>query len=166
MPDYVAYFLNSPAHVVGLELLEIEHPDFTQVYRKVRNASQGVTVTLETDEVATFDYYPMRIQPSTTSDDLDQAIKVDLGDLGEVLPLELDAVTSAGGMRVKPIVRFRVYRSDDLSAPMLGPMLLEVQTFSFNRKGSSFEAKAPSLNVNRTGELYLIDRFPMLRGVL
>jgi hypothetical protein len=29
-----------------------------------------------------------------------------------------------------------------------------------------FEAKAPSLNVNKTGELYTFDRFPMLKGFL
>lgn len=166
MSDYAAFFLNSPSSTVQLDLIEIEHPHFTQRYRKVRNARLGVTVTLETGEEATFDYYPLRIRPTGSADDLDQILKIDLGDLGEVLPLELDAVTEANGMGVKPIVRYRIYRSDDLSEPMYGPLLLEVQTFSFAREGASFEAKAPSLNINRTGELYHIERFPMLRGFL
>jgi hypothetical protein len=166
MPDYAAYFLSSPASAIQLELFEISHPDFTQTYRKVRNATAGVTVTLETEEVEFFGYFPLRIRPTSSSDDLDQMLKIDMGDLGEVLPTELDAITDAGGMGVKPIVRFRVYRSDDLSAPLFGPLLLEVQTFSFAREGATFEAKAPSLNINRTGEIYRLDRFPMLRGLL
>lgn len=168
MPDFTAYFLSGPTTAVQLQLFEISHPDFTQTYRLVRNSpfASTITVTLETSETADFVYAPMKIRPIASSDDLDQALRFDLGDLGETLPAELDAVITAGGMRTKPIVRYRVYRDDDLSAPMDGPYLLEVKNLAFNRSGCSFDAKAPSLNVNRTGENYRIDRFPMLRGAL
>jgi hypothetical protein len=166
MSNYSEYFLNGPRQAIQLELFEIFHPAFTNLYRKVRNATAGVTVTLETAEVAHFDYFPLRIRPIASADDLDQVLKIDLGDLGEILPLELDAVEAANGMGVKPTVRYRVYRSDNLAAPLVGPVLLEVQTFSFTREGATFEAKAPSLNINRTGEIYRTDRFPMLRGLL
>jgi hypothetical protein len=66
----------------------------------------------------------------------------------------------------KPTVTYRTYRSDDLSAPMFGPVVMEIQAIAMTRQGSSFEAKAPSLNVSRTGETYTIDRFPGLRGFL
>ncbi len=164
--DYNSYFLNSNSSVVRLETLEISHSDFTQTYYVVRNAVNGVTVTLENSLQATFEYYPLKIKPVGAADDLDQKLRIDLGDLGEILPAELDAVSSALGFTEKPIVKYREYRSDDLSAPMLGPWVLEVKEFSFNREGSSFEAQAPSLNINRTGELYQIARFPMLRGFI
>lgn len=166
MTTYAEFFLKSKSSVVQLETLEISHPNFTKVYRIVRNAVQGVTVTLENGSSATFDYYPLAIENAGVRDDLDQAITINLGDLGEVLPKELDEISSNNGFGTKPIVVYRTYRSDDLSRPLFGPVLLEVSSFAFKREGSTFEAKAPSLNVNKTGERYKLDRFPMLRGFL
>jgi Domain of unknown function (DUF1833) len=166
MSNYTEFYLKSKANIVQLELLEISHPSFTQVYRVVRNAINGVTVTLEDTTVRLFTYYPLRISLGSSRDNLDTSLKIDLGDLGQVLPKELDAVASAGNYSVKPIVKYRTYRSDDLTAPLYGPVQLEIGNFNFNRTGSSFEAKAPSLNISRTGETYKLERFPMLRGFL
>lgn len=166
MSKYAEFFLKSKSSVVQLETLEISHPNFTKTYRIVRNAVEGTTVTLENGSLATFDYYPLQIENAGVRDDLDQSIKINLGDLGEVLPKELDEVSSNNGFGIKPIVIYRTYRSDDLTRPLFGPVTLEVSTFAFNREGSTFEAKAPSLNINKTGEIYSLDRFPMLRGFL
>jgi hypothetical protein len=166
MSNYSEYFLNSKSNVIQLELIEISHSAFTKVYRIVRNATAGVTVKLEDNTTESFDYYPLSITPIAANDDLDQSLKISLGDLGEVLPKELDAVSSATGFLEKPVVKYRIYRSDDLQNVLVGPLILEVKTFSFSREGSTFEAKAPSVNINKTGEIYKIDRFPMLRGFL
>lgn len=164
---YAEYFLNSRSSVVQLELVEISHPGFTQTYRVVRNAVKGITVTLETGGTAFFEYYPMKIVPQSARADLDHSISLTFGDLGEVLPLELDAVMRyPSGLDIKPTVKYRVYRSDDLSSPLYGPLTLEVEAFTFNRQGSTFEAKAPSVNLTRTGEIYSLTRFPALRGFL
>lgn len=164
--SYAEFFLKSRASVVQLELLEVSHPAFTQVYRIVRNAAAGVTVTLEDDTEEDFLYYPCRVTSLGNRMDLDYAFRIDLGDLGEVLPLELDAVAEADAFDVKPSVVYRTYRSDDLSQPLFGPLELEVPSFSFKAEGASFVARAPRLNETTTGELYKIDRFPMLRGFL
>lgn len=160
------YFLSSRRDVAALELVEISHSAFTETYRKVRNARQGVTVTLETDEEAEFDWYPMRITELSDQADLDTGVRIDFGDLGEVLPRELDAVYSADAMAEKPKVVYRVYRADDLDAPLIGPLTLEASTFSFTREGASFEASAPYVNLNKTGQTYNLTRFFMLRGFL
>ena len=162
----LSYFLNSRRDVAMLELVEISHPAFTQTYRRVRNARAGVTVTLETAEVATFDRYPMRITELSDQADLDTGVRIDFGDLGEVLPRELDAVYLADAMAEKPQVIYRAYRADDLDAPLIGPLRLEATTFSFTREGASFEAAAPYVNQNRTGQTYNLTRFFMLRGFL
>ena len=166
MTDYVDFFLKSSSNVVQLELLEISHPAFTQTYYLVRNYTDGVTVTLEDSSTQFFTYYQLRMTALEARDDLDQAIRIDLGELGEVVPKELDAVTVADAFDVKPRVIYRAYRSDDLSAPMDGPIELEVLTFNQTRDGCSFEAQAPQLNSNKTCEIYTFERFPMLRGFL
>jgi hypothetical protein len=115
---------------------------------------------------ASFDYYPLKIENNGAKDDLDQSFTFSWGDLGEVLPLELDRVAASGGFGFKPQVVYHTYRSDDLAAPLFGPVLMEVESFAFNRDGSTFTVKAPSLNINKTGEIYTLERFPMLRGFL
>lgn len=166
MSRYSEFFLNSKASIVQLELVEVSHPFFTQVYRKVRNSLQPVTVTLETMQQATFDYYPLKITSMGARTDLESGFRIDLGDLGEILPKELDSVADNDAFEIKPSLVYRAYRSDDLSLPIFGPIFLECSNFSFNKEGASFEAKAPSLNNNRTGEVYSFERFPMLRGFL
>lgn len=167
MSRFSEFFLKSRSDVVKLDLIEVTHPNFTKPYRIVRNARDGVTVRLSAAEPAVaFQYYPARVTQLGSGDDLDAAIRVDLGDLGDVLPPELDSVDEAGGFLTKPQVRYWAYRSDDLLLPIVGPTMLEVDAIAFNSDGASFEAKAASLNINRTGELYRIERFPMLRGLL
>lgn len=166
MSEYTEYFLNSKSSIVQLELIEIKHPNFTQDYRIVRNATAGVTVTLETGVIASFDYYPAKIKGLGTRENLDFGLSMELGDLGEILPKELDEISLYDNFQTKPVVVYRTYRSDDLTKPLFGPLVLEVTTFNFKKEGASFEAKAPSLNVSTTGELYTFARFPMLRGFL
>lgn len=167
MADYAGFFLNSPSKVVKLQTLEIYHPNFTKVYRVVRNNPKGLTATLETGETVFFDYYPMEIQSLGAFGDLDQGFSVSFGDLGEILPTEIEAVIAADGFRIKPTVKYREWRSDDLSSPMTGPFMVEIKPISFQELGATFEAKAPSLNINQSGIMYsLTGKFRTLRGFL
>jgi hypothetical protein len=166
--SYESFFLNAQSNIIQYELLEISHPSFSQTYYIVRNAANGLTVTHESGGggVKVYSYYPLRITSLGAKGDLEQGLRVDLGDLGQVIPLELDAVFDADTADTKPVVKFRTYRSDDLTAPMVGPYTYEITVITSNEEGSSFEAKAPSLNANRTGEIYSFDRFEGLRGFL
>jgi hypothetical protein len=165
MSNYTEFYLNSDSNIVQLETIELSHSDFTQTYRVVRNATNGITATTETGASVAFAYYPLAIDPAETRDNLDQSFTISLGDLGEILPTELDAVATADGFGEKPVLIYRTYRSDVLTAPLF-VITLEVESFTFNEQGSVFEAKAPSLNINKTGETYTFARFPMLRGFL
>lgn len=165
MGSYSEFFLNSRRDVVQLELVEVTHPNFTQPYRIVRNAPRGVTVNLSADEPQiAFTYFPARVSQQGARDDLDSSIQIDLGDLGEVIPGEVDAVREAGGSMTKPALRYWAFRSDELAAPIYGPIALEIPSISFSEEGASFEARAPTLNSAKTGERWTLDRIPMLRG--
>lgn len=160
------FFLNSKASVVQLELLEISHSQFSQIFYAVRNATRGITVTHENGLDYAYEYVPMKITPGGVREDLDFLIEVTFGDLGEIIPAEIDAIRAANAFSEYPVIRYRVYRSDDLTFPLYGPYKLEIEDFNFTREGSSFEAKPPSLNTQKTGETYKLARFPMLRGLL
>ena len=167
MPDYVGFYLNSSGSVVRIECFEFSHPSFTKVYRVVRNVTAGITLTHEDGLPYNYDYYPLKIDRSNTTDDLDEGLSIGMGQLGDELPLEFDLVNNGAYSDTVPVLKYRVYRSDDLTAPMFGPSILEVRGCSFDDAGqASFEATAPRLNTTTTGEIYTLDRFPMLRGFL
>jgi len=166
MSAYTDFFLNSKSRIVQLECIEISHPNFSKVYYVVRNATLGVTVTHEDSSVHTYEYYPLDIVAGSDSDDLDQEYKISVGDLGDMLPNEVDAVRVAGGLGVKPTVIYRAYRSDDLTHVLMGPTVLQIKTLSFTRDGATFEASAPLLNMSQTGEIYDLNRFDPLRGTI
>jgi hypothetical protein len=162
----VEYFLRAKKNVIRYETLEVTHPAFSKVYRIVRNNRNGITVTLETQEEASFDWYPLRVTAQGANDTLDTGIRVDIGDLGEEVPKEIDYAIEADSMGVRPSVIYRVYNSSDLTAPIIGPILLQVDSFALNKQGASFTAAAPYLNRTRTGSFYTLSRFPTLRGFI
>lgn len=165
MTDYSEFFLASRADVVQLELIEFSHPNFTKDYRIVRNAADGVTVDLSPSEQnVTFDYFPARFQALGSNDDIDSGLRIDIGDVGEVVPGEVNAVEAAGGFATKPTVRYWAFRNDNLSAPIFGPMVLEVPAVTMSEEGANLEARAPAMNSTRTGVRYTLDRFPTQRG--
>lgn len=159
------FFLGSAPSVRQLDCLEISHPNFTQIYRIVRNSGLGVSVTHEGPAGPfTYTYFPMRIKPIGSGSDLTQALSVTLGDLGDVIVKEVAAITAANAMDIRPVAKFRTYRSDDLTQPLFGPLILEMSRVTTSEEGSSFECHAPLVNNSRTGILYIIDEYPMIRG--
>jgi hypothetical protein len=164
--DYSEFFLSSASSVVQLETFELSHSAFTETYRFVRNAIGGITAIDENSVSKVFQYYPAKITPLGSSGTLDQSINVALGDLGEIIPLELDAVNTANSWLEKPEVVYRTYRSDNLTVPLFGPVILEVSKINFNKKGASFDASARSFNNLTTGIIFDYVNYPGLRGYL
>lgn len=166
MSDLSAYYLNSRSSIVALDLLVLFHPNFSKIYRLVRNAIGGVTVTYEDTSVHAHVYYPMSFEPSETRENLDVGFSVHFGDLGLIIPMELDLLKLADNLIVKPTVAYRQYRSDTLTAPMNGPWKFEVRNIARKGEGAVLELAAPKMNINATGEVYTPIRFPMLYGAL
>lgn len=164
MSALTEFYLNGPSSVVQLETCEISHPSFTRTYYIVRNASSGITARLENGALQLFEYYPMQITPTGSDNDLEQSMKITFGDLGTILPTEMDRCSSAGSFVTKPTLIYRTYRSDDLNNVMDGPNRFFVSNIAFNGDGASFTADAPSTNNSRTGEVYDLSRFTPLRG--
>ncbi|MEI9995087.1 MAG: hypothetical protein WDM91_10865 [Rhizomicrobium sp.] len=164
MSDLSQFVLNRRGRVRPYECVMLAHPNFTQTYYIVRNKVGGVTITID-GIPRVFQFYPLRLTEQDDRANLDYGMQVDLGDVGKIVPGEIAAIEAADGWDICPTVTYWLFRADDLSAPIIGPLNLEVTSFPMTRTGTSFVAQAPSMNVNRTGELYLPSRFPMLRGI-
>jgi hypothetical protein len=159
------FFFNSRPSIIYLEGLEIIHANFSQTYRLIRNSAKTLSLTHE-GAVGPFDYVfaPIAIKPLGSNTDLDQEIEVTLGDVGQIIAAELKRVSDANQMMVKPIVKYRVWRSDDLTDPLLFATL-QIDAVSLTQETAAFKARSAAYNLVRTGEVYRIDRFPMLESV-
>lgn len=165
---YTNFFLNSKSSVVRLELLTITHSAFSKQYNIVRNATEGVWVTVGSDNptLEFFEYYPLKITLEKVKNDLDYSLQIIFGDLGDIVPSELDLVRAAEKFDEKPQIIYSVYRSDFLDAPMTEPVFLEITSFTTDGPNTTFIAKAPSVSLGKTGEIYTFNRFPGLRSFL
>ena len=74
MPNYDFYLKGNPNDVL-LQLIEVTHPAFSKVYRYVKNAVDGVTVKHENGIDYWYEYSPLSIKKSKSSDDLDQSLE-------------------------------------------------------------------------------------------
>ena len=161
------YFLDAPGDVFEYQCVEISHPSFSKVYRIVRNGDVGTTIFKHEDgNYYLYTYYPMSALDSGMRGNLDQSFAINLGDLGELVPNEIDLVADADTFQDKPTVIYRTYRSDNTESVLTGPLKLQAGLLNFTDDGVSFEAKAPQLSIGKTGELFKLERFPGLGGFL
>lgn len=115
----------------------------------------------------------MIIKTLGATSSLDQMMEITFGDVGQILATEIQLISDANGFQTKPTLIYREYRSDEFVitdgdpvyfGPMFGPFELEINALAFNKQGCVFTAKPPAFNRTRTGEIYDVNRFPMLAG--
>lgn len=181
MSLYSEYYLNSGPDVAELDMLEIQHFRFDpNVFRLTRNGDiQDLTGTdafgnprrgcIVTHEGGAgpfeYEYVPMKIEKLGSGTDMDQSLRVTIGDVGMILAQQLERIDFFNANTVKPIVRYRAYRSDNLTLPLTQtPAVLEMKRVMFNRSGASFEAISPYLNVGKTGIVYTTKDFPTMKA--
>ena len=161
--DFNRFFLNGSARSVRLDCLSITHPNFTREYHLVRNAIGGITATIEDGTEQVFEEYPFNITDQAIRPDLDFSINVQLGDLGEIIPQEIDAIRAADGMGTRPTVIYRSFSSSDLTKILEGPYRLEMMGPAVSNEGTAFIAAAKTANTSATGRFYSYSDFPTLR---
>lgn len=165
--QWVDFFFGAPSSTAEVPTLEISQPDFSQVWRVQAKYREGFWARLESGEQVFFQYVPLGLKLLEDRGNLDFGMTVTLGDLGEILPDEIQRARAAGSLRTSPPrVVYRSYRSDDMERPMFGPVVLQARTITRSPEGSQFDATAPQVNVSKTGRVYRSDEFPMLRGFL
>ena len=111
-----------------------------------------------------YEYQPMSIQRSTVTNDLDQKLNLTIADVDDELIKSVVSARLGANWKVRPSVKWRLYRDDDLTAPMVSLQTLEVATLSKDGSGNcTFDAQAPELNSVKTGEIYSLE-IPTVAG--
>lgn len=163
MTDYVSFFLNAQGGIVQLDCIEIMHSSFPKVFRYVRNDTSGITVKHEDGIDYFYDFQQIEIGRNNIANDLDQIFNITIADYDDALIQAYVGLTD----NVPPTFKYRVYRDDDLTSPMLTIQTLDIVSMNKDSTGLvTFDAQAPELNSVKTGDSYSLERFPMLRGTL
>lgn len=161
---YEAYLLNSPDGERHIEVVTISHSKLSKTYH-ITPTPEPVAVTFETGG----DVVPMpvnlTVEKSQSRGDLDEQFNFNISDIDGTLNDEADRIPLDDEEPL--VVTYRGFMVSDTSAPCEGPFFLEGVSMTKSTDGTvTIAAQSPSLVVNRTGELYTYERFPMLRGFL
>lgn len=160
MTDYTSFFLDASSGVVPLECIEIDHPSFEAPFRYVRNDVDGMIAQSEF-----YAYQPMSIKRNNVSNDLEQTVSITFADMDDDLINAIKAIRSSGQHFVRPTFILKIFRDDDLTAPMLTLQTLEIVDVSKDATGLvTFDAQAPELNSVKTGRTYTLEEYPLLKG--
>lgn len=169
--DIKDFHLDSATSVVLLETLEISHSLWPDPIRIVTNHPDGISVTLESGQPATFEFIPLMIQRGNTSDDLDQALNITVGDLGEVVPPLIQKIRDASSDE-KPQVIYRSFAFDAASMVLTKPTPIEiirglyVAKMNQDHQATTFESATSGKNSVKTGRTYNFEEYPDLRGLI
>lgn len=169
--DIKDFHLDSVSSVVLLETLEISHSLWPDPIRIVTNHPDGISVTLENNQPATFEFIPLMIQRGNTSDDLDQTLNITVGDLGEIVPPLIQKIRDASSDE-KPQVIYRSFAFDAASMVLTKPTPIEiirglhVAKMNQDYQATTFEAATSGKNSVKTGRTYNFEEYPDLRGLI
>ncbi|OOW08596.1 DUF1833 family protein [Acinetobacter sp. MF4640] len=158
MGDYTSFFLNNHGGAVVLECLEITHPSFNEPARFIKNDTDGVIA-----EGQSYEYQPMSIKRNNVSNDLEQQLSITLADMEDHF---FKQVINTMDSNTRPSVVFKLFSDQDLEMPLMTMQKLEIASLSKDSAGlATFDAQAPELNSVKTGRIYTLEDFPLLRGI-
>lgn len=163
MSETNEFYLDSSPSAVMLECVEVKHSLWPESLRFVRNHGDGVTVKHEDGLEYFYQFVPLQLDRGATTNDLDQTIKITVGDLGEVVPQLLKIIEDAESDE-KPEVIYRSFSSENLDSPLWVIDGLFVDEDVGDDQATTFDASTPSANMNETGMRYTVEEFPGLRG--
>lgn len=156
------FFFGSNADIIQYETIEISSDPLNPgTLLFVRNADDGIVLTTEHGP-QTFTYLPMRIRPGEIRNNLGFSIDIDIA-LSDGNAMTNYARGWSAGPTTQSLV-YRVFRSDQPTTMMFGPIILDIKESVINADGMTVTAQSRELNRNRTGRLYTFERFEGLRG--
>jgi hypothetical protein len=152
-----------PQTVRSISVLQFSHSTMTQVFYLWREPYEGA-VTLEDGSVVTVQPLNFEEKLAGSEENLDQnfQINLDTTDIEDTFREQMDLVPLDSSERVECV--YREYLSDDITAIVAGPAVLQVEAVSYQIGAATITACSPRLNVTSTGEIYAPRDCPTLRG--
>lgn len=145
-------------------VLQFSHSMMTKVYVLWGEPYEGVITT--EDGEADVEHANFKVDLAGSQQNLDQNFEIllDTTDIADEFREQLDRVPLDTEERIRCV--YREYLSDDLTAMVVGPAVLQVESVSWEVGAASITAVSPRLSMTRTGVLYSPRDIPMLRAFL
>lgn len=171
-PDSAAYkrFLASaPTAQREYRTIELYHPSFDSVLRFVQD-NESQTLALEStaprnpSAEVSFVAISMGIEEPNETPDSDPVLIVNLGGAGGEVQAQANRISGTNALTPIECI-YRKYYSGDIAAPVI---VLSLSVSSINFEGYNkvaFAAEDIDFANKISGELYTIERFPMLSGI-
>ena len=171
-PDSEAYrrFLASaPTAQREYRTIELYHPSFSSVLRFIQDAEdQALTLESaaprEAGDSVLFSAISMVIEEPQETEEADPVLTVNLGGVGGEVQDQVNAITGEDALTPIECI-YRKYYSGDIDSPVI-VLSLSVSTIRFEGYTRvAFTAEDIDFANKLSGEIYTIERFPMLVGV-
>lgn len=169
--DIKDFHLDSAPQIALLETLEVSHSTWDKPIRIVTNHADGLSARNELGQYVVYDFAPLLINKGETTDNLEQNLKITLGDLGEIVPPLIAKIRQANSDEY-PQVIYRAYAYDAGSMVLAKETPIDVikglyvTSMSRDHQATTFEAKTPDKNTVKTGRTYNLNDYPDLKGLL
>ena len=169
--DIKDFHLDSAPQIALLETLEVSHSAWAAPIRIVTNHADGLIARNELGQFVNYQFAPLLVTKGTTTDNLDQNLKITLGDLGEIVPPLIDAIRAANSDEYPQVV-YRAYAYDAGAMALAKETPIDVidglvvTAMSRDSQATTFEAKTIDKNSVKTGRTYNLNDYPDLKGLL
>lgn len=150
------FYLRATSGIAIFSAIELIHPDFTL---RFQNWDDEQAIVLDG---LIYQYGQFNIGFSNVSTDLEQQITVNFFEQVDILKT---AFKSASHLQPVEFNWLR-FRSDDYDTPLDARYGLYIKQPSYNTTGLSFIASAEGLNDVSTGEIYTLELYPLLKGMV
>ncbi len=163
--DLRVLFASAIPRLRSIVVLQITHSALTRPYYLWRE-STGATIRLESGAVVTPEPANFTESIAGSPTNLDQQFQFNLstlGQAGETFRTELARIPLLSEELL--LIAYLEYRSDQLEVGPGASQLLQVESISYGTGSATFSAVAPRLKATRTGDLYSLRQFPMLRDL-
>lgn len=155
---------SAPPRLRSIVVLQITHSALTRPYYLWRE-STGASVRLESGAVVTPEPANFTESIAGSQKNLDQVFSFNLstlGQAGETFRTELARIPLLTEELL--LITYMEYRSDQLDIGPGASVPLQVESISYGTASATFSAVSPRLKSTRTGDLYSLRQFPMLRA--
>ena len=158
------FFLTDTSAVRKVDTIELNHPDWTvPFYFQNEWIDEDMIATNEDSVAVTYQYQLFEVDRGNVMADLDQGVSITFADYIDELK---NAINSADHMKAITL-KHRMFRDDDLSSPLDFIQTLQVLKVNNDSNGVvTFEASAEQLNSVKTGDVYTLNKYPLLKGVI
>lgn len=158
---YVKLLNSVPENERQYEVVIISHSKFSKTYYLVID-NLPLTANLQDGTLVTFEPASISSTNAQNTNDLDQLASFTIADVNNELDAELDRIP-LGDPEV-PTVTYGIYHSDYLDEPVEW-VVYDVKNVPQEKGVFTINTGVPDLNRDQTGEVFDLDRFPMLRGL-